>query len=94
MASSGNTDNDGLTPTLVAGLEGSAHDTNIASAVKGVVTTTVGHLDKLVLDGLVTELGGVHEVSSTELLTPLLLGRVDVNNDDLASLASGSTLDN
>jgi hypothetical protein len=94
LASGGNTDDDGLTPTLVAGLEGSAHDTNIASAVKGVVATTVGHLDKLVLDGLVSEFGGVHEVSSTELFTPLLLGRVDVNNDNLASLASSGTLDN
>ena len=93
LASSSNTDDDGLTPTLVAGLEGSTHNTDVTSAVEGVVATTVGHLDKLVLDGLVTELGGVHEVSSTELVTPLLLGWVDVDNNDLASLASGSTLD-
>src|SRR6478735_3908779 len=93
LTSGSNTDDNALTPTLVTSLEGSTHDTNVASAVEGVVTTTISHLNELVLDGLVTELGGVHEVSSTEFLTPCLLGGVDINNNDLASLTGGGTLD-
>lgn len=92
MASGSNTDYDTLTPTLVASLEGSTHDTDVASAVEGVVAAAISHLNKLVLDGLVTKLGGVDKVSSTKLITPSLLGWVDINNDDLASLAGGSTL--
>lgn len=92
LTSSSNTDDNALTPTLVASLEGSTHDTNVASAVEGVVTTTISHLNELILDGLVTKLGGVHEVSSTELVTPGLLGGVDINNNDLASLTGSGTL--
>lgn len=77
----------------MASLEGSAHDTNVASAVKGVVAATISHLDELVLDGLAVKVKGVHEVSGTELVTPSLLGRVDIDHDDLASLAGGGTLD-
>lgn len=77
----------------MASLEGSAHDTNVASAVEGVVAATVSHFNELVLDGLAVKVEGVHEVSGAELVTPSLLVGVDIDHDDLASLARGSTLD-
>lgn len=45
LTSSSNTDNDTLTPTLVAGLQGGTHHAHVASAVEGVVTATVSHVD-------------------------------------------------
>jgi hypothetical protein len=77
----------------VAGLERSAHDVDVTCAVECVVAAAVGHLDELLLDALGAELGGVDEVSGTELLRPLLLGVVYVDNDDLAGLVLDSTLD-
>jgi hypothetical protein len=77
----------------VAGLERSAHDVDVTCAVECVVAAAVGHLDELLLDALRAELGGVDEVSGTELLRPLLLGVVYVDNDDLAGLVLDSTLD-
>lgn len=45
LASSSNTDNDTLTPPLVAGLQGGTHHAHVASAVESVVTATVSHVD-------------------------------------------------
>ena len=92
MTSSSNTDDDALTPALVAGLESGAHHVDISSAVKGVVTTTVSHLNQLLLNGLVLEVVGVDKVSRAKLVGPLLLGRVDIDDDDLAGLVGHSTL--
>jgi hypothetical protein len=78
----------------VAGLEGSTHNTDVASAVEGVVATTVSHLNQVLLDGLALELGGVNEVSSTELASPLLLAIVNIDSNDLASLVLDSALQN
>lgn len=94
MAGSGDTDDDALTPAFVASFEGSSHDVDIASAVKGVVATTISHLGELLNDGLVLEVIGVDEVSGTKLLGPLLLGGVDINDNDLAGLVDDGTLDN
>lgn len=93
LASSSDTDDDALTPTLVAGLKSSSHNVDVTCAVEGVVATTVGHLNQLVLNRLASELSRVDEVSSTELLAPGLLVGVDINDDDLTSLVGGSTLD-
>lgn len=92
MTGSSNTNDDALTPALVAGLEGRAHDTDVASAVKGVVAATVGHLDQVLLDGLARELGGVDKVGGTELASPGLLAVIDINGDDLARLVLDRTL--
>ena len=86
-------DDDGLAPALVAGLEGGAHDVDVAGAVEGVVAAAVGHLDELLLNALVAELGGVDKVCGAELLGPLLLGVVDVDDDDLAGLVLDGALD-
>lgn len=78
----------------MAGLEGSTHDTDVASAVEGVVATTVSHLNQVLLDSLALELGGVDEVSGTELASPLLLAIINIDSNDLASLVLDSTLQN
>lgn len=93
LSSSSNTDNDTLTPALVASLESRSHDVDVTSAVEGVVTATVSHLNELLLDGLVLEFHGVDEVSSTELLGPLLLAVVDIDDDDLGRAVLDTTLD-
>lgn len=93
LASSSNTNDDALTPALVAGLEGSTHDTNVASAVEGVVTATISHLNQLLLNALSVELGRVNEVGSTELAGPGLLAIVYIDNNDLTGLVLHSTLD-
>lgn len=93
LAGGSDTDDDGLSPALVACLERSAHDVDIACAVECVVAAAVSHLDELLLDALGAELGGVDEVGGAELLGPLLLGVVHVDNDDLAGLVLDSTLD-
>ena len=67
----------------MAGLEGGAHDADVAGAVKGVVAATVGHVDELLLDALLAELGRVDKVRGAKLLAPLLLCVVDVYDDDL-----------
>lgn len=92
MTGSSNTNDDALAPALVASLQGSAHDTDVASAVKGVVTATVGHLDQVLLDGLARQLGGVDKVGGTELAGPGFLAVVDINGDDLARLVLDGTL--
>lgn len=93
LAGGRDTDDDGFSPALVAGLEGGAHDVDVAGAVEGVVAAAVGHLDELLLDALLAELGWVDEVSGAELLGPFLLGVVDVDDNDLAGLVLGCSLD-
>lgn len=92
LSSSSDTDDNALTPTLVAGLKSSTHDTNVTSAVEGVVAATVSHLNQVFLDGLAGKLGGVNEVGSTELAGPGLLAVVDIDSNDLASLVLHGTL--
>lgn len=76
----------------MAGLEGSAHNTNVTGAVEGVVATTIGHLDQVLLDGLARELGGVDEVGGTELAGPGLLTVVDIDGNDHTGLVLDGTL--
>jgi len=92
LSSSGNTNDDTLTPTLVASLESRSHNVDITSAVEGVVTTTISHFDELLLNGLVLELHRVDEVCGTELLSPLLLAVVDVDDDNLGRAVLDTTL--
>lgn len=93
LASSSNSDDDALTPALVTSLECASHDVHVTSAIKGVVTTTVGHLNQLLLNGLtVLEILGVHKVGSAKLVSPVLLGVVDVNDDDFAGAVLDTSL--
>lgn len=93
MACGSNTDDDTLTPALMAGLEGGAHDTNVTGAVEGVIAATVGHFDELLLDTLAAELGGVDEVGGAELAAPRLLTVVDIDDDDATGLVLDGALD-
>jgi hypothetical protein len=76
----------------VASLQSGTHNADVTCAVESVITTTIGHLNQLILDSLVAELGWVDEVSGAKLLRPLLLAVVDINDDNLASLSLNSTL--
>ena len=78
----------------MAGLEGSAHDTDVTSAVESVITATISHLNQVLLDGLAGELGGVNEVGSTELASPGLFAVVDVDSNDHTGLVLDRTLHN
>lgn len=77
----------------MAGLKRSPHDADITGAVKGIVTPTVRYLDQVLLDALSAQLRGVDELVGTELLRPLLLGIIDVNDDDLACALLDRALD-
>jgi len=77
----------------VAGLERATHDVHVSSAVKGVIATTIGHLNKLLLDRLTLELGWVDEISCAELCAPRLLAVVDIDDDNLACTVLDATLD-
>lgn len=94
LTSSSHTDHDALTPTLVTGLEGRTHHTHVTSAVKGVVTATIRHLNQVLLDRLALQLGGVDKVRGTKLAGPRLLAIVDIDRDDHASLVPHGTLHN
>lgn len=78
----------------MAGLERAAHDVHVSGAVESVVATTVCHLNQLLLDRLVLELGWIDEVGRAELIAPLLFAVVDIDDDDLASTILDTTLDN
>lgn len=86
------TNDDALTPALVAGLQRSTHDINIACAVKGVVAATISHLNQLLLDGLALEVIGIDKVGGAKLARPLLLARVHIDYNDLARLVDDGTL--
>ena len=100
LTSSGNllpgscdTNNDALSPALVAGFESSPHDSHVAGAVKRVVAAPVRHVDQLLLDGLAVELGRVDKVRGSKLASPRLLAVVDIDHDDLAGLVLDGSLD-
>lgn len=78
----------------MAGFKSRAHNTDVTSAVECVIASTVCHLDELIDNGLAfRKLGGVDEVGSAELVRPLLLGRVDIDDDNLAGLLGDGALD-
>lgn len=94
LASSSDTNDDALAPALVAGLERAPHDVHVAGAVERVVAAAVRHLNQPLLDALaLRQLHGVDEVGGAELLGPLLLGVVDIDDDDLARTVLHRTLD-
>lgn len=92
LTSSSDTDDDALSPSLVASLESSTHDADVTSAVEREVAAAVGKLNELVDHRLVSELGGVDEIRRAELSRPLLLVGVNVNDDNLSSLVHDGTL--
>lgn len=93
LASCCDSDDDALSPALVAGLECRSHHTYIARAVEGVVAASVRHLNQVLLDAFTAELGRVDEVGRAELLAPGLLAIIDIHDDDLFSAVLYSALD-
>lgn len=94
LTSSSNTDDNALTPALVAGLESSAHDPDVTSTVEGIITATISHLNQVLLNGLAGELSGVNEVGSAELASPGLFSIIDINSNDHTGLVLDRTLHN
>ncbi|KAH3686697.1 hypothetical protein WICPIJ_002341 [Wickerhamomyces pijperi] len=93
LTSGSDTDDDGLTPTLMAGFQGLSHDGDVTGTVESEVQPTVGHLDQMLNNGLTFwQLGWVDEISGANLVGPFLLVVVDVNDDDLGGLSGNSTL--
>ena len=74
-------------------LEGSSHDTNVTSAIKSVIETSIGYLDQVLLDALAIQLGRIDKFSATELLGPLFLLVIDINDDDSTGLVLDGSLD-
>ena len=93
LPSSRNANNNTLAPALVARLERRAHHAGIARAIKRVVAPTIRHLNQLVDDRLALgQLGRVDKIRRAKLARPLLLGRVDIHNDDLTRLVGHRAL--
>ena len=67
-------------------LEGRAHHADISRAVKGIIQTAIRHVNQLLLDALDAYARRVDKVGGAKLATPLLLGIVDVDDNDLAGL--------
>ena len=93
LTSSRNTNNDALTPSLVARLKRSTHNINVTRAIKRVVAATIRHLNELLLDRLVTKLSRVDKVCGAEFLGPFLFCVVDVDYNNHAGLVLGRALD-
>lgn len=93
MTGGRNADDNTLTPTLMARLESGPHDADVARAVEGIVAPAIGHLDQVLLNGPVDQLGRVDKVRGAELAAPRLLAVVDVDDDDLGGLVPHGALD-
>ncbi|MNZ79637.1 hypothetical protein D3C78_982470 [compost metagenome] len=65
LARTGDTDDDRFAPALVAALQSSSHQLDVADTFKRIVHATIGELDNHVLDGLVIVLG-IYEVGRAE----------------------------
>src|SRR4051812_12940502 len=89
-----NTNDDTLSPTLVASFECCSHDTNVSSAVESIITSTIRHLNQLFLDSLVLKLRWVDEIGCAEFLCPRLFIGIYINHDDLSGLSLHSSLNN
>src|SRR5471032_2317449 len=85
LASTGYTNDHRLAPTLVAALQGRAHQLHIADALEGKVHAAVGQVDDHVLDGAVVVFR-VDAVGGAQLPGDFKLGRVDVDGNDATGL--------
>eukprot|EP00123_Amoebidium_parasiticum_P001517 comp12630_c0_seq1/m.7676 comp12630_c0_seq1/g.7676 ORF comp12630_c0_seq1/g.7676 comp12630_c0_seq1/m.7676 type:complete len:312 (+) comp12630_c0_seq1:447-1382(+) len=84
LARCSHTDNGADAPALVAALKGSTHQVHIAHTLKRVVKSTISEINQHLLDGLVTVVLGVDEISGPEVACHLLLCGVDVDGKDAA----------
>lgn len=93
MSGSSDADNDTLSPAADTALKCRPHHSDVAGAVKGIITPTVGHLNQLFLHALLTQLGGVDKVGCPEFLAPALLAIVDIDDNDFPSAILDCALD-
>ncbi len=76
----------------MTGLQRLTHHGGIAGAVEGEVGAAVGQRDQM-LDDIAIDLLGIDEIGHAETATPLLLGIVDVDADDLVGTHHPRALD-
>ena len=84
LPGTGHADHGALAPALVAGLQGRAHQVDIAHGLEGVIQPAPGHLDQNVLDRLRHESFGLMHSVAPSALASGNLAVVDVDADDLA----------
>jgi hypothetical protein len=92
LACSSDTNDDTLSPTLVTRFQRSSHDADVTSTVKGVVASTVRHVDEVFLDGFL-EFGRVHKVGCTEFLGPFFFAIVGIDCNDFRGTVGDAALD-
>jgi hypothetical protein len=92
LSCGGDTDDDTLTPTLMAGFESSSHDANVTSTIEGIVTTTVGDLNEVFLDRF-PDFGGVDEIGCAEFTCPFLFAVIGVYGNDFLGAIGDAALD-
>src|SRR5690625_1724265 len=92
LARTGNTDNDGLAPALVAALERRAHDIHIANTLERIIHAAIGELNDDLLNGLIV-IVRVNAVGSTELARQFKFLLVNVHRNNPARLRLRGTND-
>ena len=93
LAGGCDSDDDTLSPALVACFQRRPHHAHVTRAVEGVVTATVRHLNQVFLYALTAKLGRIDEVGCAKLFTPRLLGIIDIHDYDFSRAILHSTLD-
>src|SRR3954466_11450794 len=91
LAGFGDPDHDRDAPAAMARLQRIAHYGGVAGAVEGVVGATVGQRHQ-VLDDVAVDFFRVDEVGHAETASPLLLGIVDIDADNLVGADHPRTL--
>src|SRR5580692_8350342 len=93
LAGFGHADYHGYAPAAVAGFKRLPHHGGIAGAVEGEIGAAICQRDKM-LDDVAANLLWVDEVGHAESTTPVFLGIVDIDADDLVGADHLGALDN
>src|SRR6202034_4089141 len=86
-------DHHGYTPASVTGFERLPHHGGIAGAVEGEIGAPIRQRDQMLHD-IASDFLRIDEISHAELATPVFLGVVDVDADDLVGADHLGALDN
>ncbi len=76
----------------MARLQGGPHNADVPCAIECIITPSIRHLNKLLLDTLLPKLGRVDKIRSAELLPPRLLPVIHVHHYNLPGTVLDRTL--
>src|SRR3984885_13930464 len=93
LAGFGHADHHGYAPATVTGFERLPHHGGIAGTVKGEIGAPIRQRDQMLHD-IASDFLRIDEISHAELATPVFLGVVDVDADDLVGADHLGALDN